>query len=193
MKIEEFHYITPIENIPSILERGILSYERIAAMPHSSIAMPEVQAKRDGVQIPGGLKLHQYANFYLHARNPMMYKRQAEVDDLCVLQISTDARHLPDCVLADRNASSDYVRFLAIKDARELDLAAIYADDWRHPDDQIAYLRHRSIKCAEFLVPHHLPLKFVKGAYVVSQQSESELKEKGFNLPVTIDTNLFFR
>jgi len=35
--------IHPIENIPSVIRYGILSYNRAAEMRHESIAMPEVQ------------------------------------------------------------------------------------------------------------------------------------------------------
>jgi hypothetical protein len=79
---------------------------------HQSVAMQEVQERRDQKHVPGGLKLHQYANLYFHARNPMLYKRKGEVANLCVLRISTEVRHIVGVVMTDRNASSDYVRFL---------------------------------------------------------------------------------
>lgn len=191
-KIKEFHYITPIENIPSILEHGVLSYERIASLPHSSIAMEEVQEMRDEVKIPNGLRLHQYANFYLHTRNPMMYARKENAKYLCVLRVSTEARHIDGCVITDGNAASEYTRFLSIQQSEQLDLEAIYAEDWTH-DNRIVYLRHKSQKCSEFLVPHHLPLKYIVGAYVVSEPSKLALEEKSFNFPITIDSHLFFR
>jgi hypothetical protein len=72
-RVTEFHCIMPLENIPSVLEHGILSHERMASLPHRSVAMQGVQERRDLKQVPGGLKLHQYANLYFHARNPMLY------------------------------------------------------------------------------------------------------------------------
>lgn len=153
-KITEFHCIMPLGNIPSVLAHGILSHQRAAKLAHRSVAMEEVQDRRDQKQVPGGLRLHQYANLYFHARNPMLYKRRDEAEDLCVLQISTEVRKLDGTVFADCNASSDYVRFLHPDDWRLLKLEAIYAPDWRHPDDPIAYMRHKSQKCAEVLVPH---------------------------------------
>ncbi len=86
-RIKELQCIMPLDNIPSVLEHGILSYERAAKLKHHSVAMPEVQDLRDKKQVPRGLKLHQYANLYFHARNPMLYKRKNE--DICVLRIST--------------------------------------------------------------------------------------------------------
>lgn len=51
--------IQAISNIRSIMERGILSNEKAMGIFHKSIALNEVQARRDIVQVPGGLKLHQ--------------------------------------------------------------------------------------------------------------------------------------
>src|SRR6476661_11225448 len=89
-RVTELHCIMPLDNIPSVLGYGILSYERAAKLKHHSVAMQPVQDRRDEKQVPGGLKLHQYANLYFHARNPMMFKRQGEAPNLCVLQVSTD-------------------------------------------------------------------------------------------------------
>ena len=192
MKIKEFHCIMPIANVPSVMKRGVLSYHRASKLAHRSVAMPEVQERRSKVRIPHGRPLHHYANFYLDARNPMLYKRRNNAIGLCVLRISTAARHIEGAVLADRNASSEYVRFLAISQAKLLDLEAIYARDWQHPGDEIATFRHRSKKCAEFLVPDRLPPEFIEGAYVVHAMAKRSVEETGFVRPVTIEPDLFF-
>ena len=89
-RITEFQCIMPLENIPSVLKLGILSNERSAKIEHHSVAMEDVQEKRELKHVPGGLKLHQYANLYFHARNPMLYKRKGEINNLCILRISTE-------------------------------------------------------------------------------------------------------
>jgi ssDNA thymidine ADP-ribosyltransferase DarT-like protein len=183
----------PIENIPSIMEFGILSNERAKVLKHRSVAMQEVQDRRDRKKVPGGLRLHQYANLYFHARNPMLYKRKADAASLCVLQISTDVRHEQGVVFTDCNAASDYVRFLHPSQARLLNFDAIFALDWRHTDDEIAQIRHRSQKCAEVLVPHCVEPRFVAGAYVVDAVASNRLRTVGFKLPIMIDAEMFFR
>jgi hypothetical protein len=192
-KVTEFQCIMPLKNIPSVLRLGILSNERAATIEHYSVAMEEVQERRDLKHVPGGLKLHQYANLYFHARNPMLYKRKGEAETLCVLRVSIEVRNLPGVVFADCNASSEYVRFLAPSQWPLLDFDSIYARDWRHPNDQIAYYRHRSRKCAEILVPHCIEPRFMSGAYVVDPATASKLRSLGFGLPVTIDSEMFFR
>ncbi len=56
--------------------------------------MEEIQERRDLKRVPGGLKLHQYANLYFHARNPMLFKRKDKAGSLCVLRISIEVRHI---------------------------------------------------------------------------------------------------
>jgi len=182
----------PLENIPSVLKFGILSNERAAKVAHYSVAMEVVQERRDAKHIPGGLKLHQYANLYFHARNPMLFKRKDAATALCVLRISTEVRHINGVVITDRNASSDYVRFLHPSQDALLNYDAIFAEDWRHPNDQIAYMRHRSQKCAEVLIPHCVEPKFLIGAYVVDEVTATKLKAIGFNLPIAVDCKMFF-
>jgi hypothetical protein len=104
--------------------------------------------------VPGGLKLHQYANLYFDARNPMMYKRKAEAPDICVLRVSVNVLKLDGTVISDMNAAStNYVRFLHPSQWKSLNFDAIFATDWRHPGNPPAYYRHSAQKCAEVLVP----------------------------------------
>src|SRR6267154_5854241 len=98
-RVKEFQCIMPLENIPSVLKLGILSNERAAKLEHRSAAMEDVQGKRELKHVPGGLKLHQYANLYFHARNPMLHKRRGEANGLCVLRVSTDVLTLNGTVI----------------------------------------------------------------------------------------------
>src|SRR4030067_1552830 len=130
-RVKELHCIMPIANTTSIMQHGILSHERAAKLKHYSVAMEEIQDRRDKVQVPGGMRLHHYANLYFHARNPMMFKRKDQADSLCFLRVSRDVLALERVVLADQNASSDYVRFLSPAQIRLINLDQVYADDWR--------------------------------------------------------------
>ena len=192
-RVTELHSIMPITNVPSVLQRGILSHERASRLRHFDISMQAIQERRDKVQVPRGLKLHQYANLYFHARNPMLFKRQSEVENLCVLRVSIAVFNLSGAVITDQNASSNYVRFLPPSAINSIELDKVYAEDWRHPNDPIAYYRHKSQKCAEVLVPHTIPPKFITGAYVVDEKAQNALSNAGFLLPITIHPFLFFR
>tara|TARA_R110000796_G_scaffold219504_1_gene335515 strand:+ start:18870 stop:19421 length:552 start_codon:yes stop_codon:yes gene_type:complete len=182
----------PVANLSSVMRHGILCHEKAAALAHGDISMAAIQERRDRVRVPGGLMLHQYANLYLDARNPMMYKRRDQVDQLCVLSITATILQVDDVVVADQNASSDYVRFYSADGIGNLDLDLVYADDWRHPN-QIAYWRHKSAKCAEVLVPSEVPAGYIQKAYVASNVARSAVLQSGFSRPVEFMPRLFFR
>jgi hypothetical protein len=191
-RVTELHCIMPIANLGSVMTNGILSYERAAKLPHHSVALQPVQDRRDRKHVPGGLRLHQYANLYFHARNPMMFKRLGEVQDLCVLRVSTQVFGMQGTVVSDQNAASDYVRFLHPRQWQVLDFDAIYSMDWRHPNDSAVFFRHRSQKCAEVLIPHVVTPNLIAGAYVPNDAVMSRVDALALALPVTPNRVLFF-
>lgn len=192
-RVTELHCIMPMVNIASVMQHGILCYERAEKLRHRSVALQPVQDRRDQKQVPGGLKLHQYANLYFHARNPMLYKRKDEAAGLCVLQVAVEVLDLPGVVITDCNAASNYARCLAPSQWPLLEFDDIFALDWRHPDDPARYYQHKSRKCAEVLVPGCVESRFLRGARVIDEQAGQRLLGLGFGLPVRVDPMLFFR
>lgn len=192
-RVTEFQCIMPMANIASVIVHGILSYDRAAKLRHHSVALQPVQDRRDQKRVPGGLKLHQYANLYFHARNPMLYRRKDDAADLCILRVSVALLESDGVVITDCNAASDYVRFLAPSQWEVLHFDDIYATDWRHPGNPARYYQHRSRKCAEVLVPHCVNPDHLSGAYVLDEAAQKRLGGFGFALPIVIDPVLFFR
>jgi hypothetical protein len=194
VEVGELHYITPIANVSSILEHGILSHRRAQRLRPQSIAKPEVQEMRANVRVPGGRALHEYANLYICARNPMMYKRAALHGTICVLRVSPAALDLPGAIVTDQNAASGYALFAPSPGGLAfVDRAMVFAEDWRHPGNPIAYYRHRSIKCAEVLVPDAVAPNLIVGAYVSCQESSRLLSADCPGLPAIENRHLFFR
>jgi hypothetical protein len=191
-ELTELHFITPISNLGSIMEHGILSNERSKKLHHKSVAMQEIQARRASKVVPGGRPLHEYANLYICARNPMMYLRRSQHDELTVLRISTDVLDLKGVVVSDSNSSSDYVRFAAAP--KGLDIVRkdmTFADDWRDPD-QIQMWKKKAAKCAEVLVPDQVDIRYIIGAYVCSERVKTQLEAARSGLTVTVNPYLFF-
>ena len=106
--------------------------------------------------------------------------------------MSTHVLALPGAVITDQNAASDYVRFYAPGQWQLLDWDDIFAKDWRHPGDKVAYWRHKSRKCAEALIPHGVEPRFLTGAYVVDVAAKARLAAVGCTLPIIVDPVLFF-
>jgi hypothetical protein len=191
--LKELHYIAPIGNLASVAIHGILSHRRAQPLKHQSVAMQEIQDVRAKKRVPGGRALHEYANLYVNGRNPMLFKRSAEFSDLVVLRVKVDVLDLPDVVVTDQNAASDYVRFAAAP----LGLAIVseeytFAEYWTHPEDPIEQWRHKSRMCAEVLVPDFVPAKYITGAYAASA-SVLEKVSAIVSLTATVNRKLFFR
>lgn len=192
-ELTELHYIVHMDNVPSILRLGILSNRRAAKVTRTSVAMQEVQNRRAKVVVPGGRKLHDYVNLYICARNPMLYKRQGQYLELCVLQVSTDVLDLPGVVVTDANASSHYVRFAAAPGGLSIvDREATFAEYWTDPNPIVQW-QNKSAKCAEVLVPDKVEPRFILGAYVSCQQAMDRLNGLGTGIGVTINGHMFFR
>jgi len=190
----ELHYITPIANVASVLRHGILSHRRARRFAPQSIAMQVVQDRRAGVRVPGGRMLHEYANLYVCARNPMLFKRRADHERICVLRVSPAVLDLPDVVVTDQNAASGYCRFEpAPVGLRIIDRERTFAEYWTHPDNQIAEWRHKAVKCAEVLVPDLVAPPHILGAYVSGEVGERALRALQPPWEVAVDAHLFFR
>ena len=127
--------IQSIYNIDSVIKYGILSYNRAQSIRHTSVAMPEVQRKRNDRIIPNGLPLHDYASAYFDPRNPMMYKRQSDAQNLCVVAISSEVLDFEGTIISDGNAASNYTRFFSPSDGIDrLDFVVIYGEWWNSND-----------------------------------------------------------
>jgi hypothetical protein len=126
--------------------------------------------------VPGGRPLHDYTNLYINARNPMMFKRKEINAELCVLRVSPAVLDLDGVVVTDMNAARDIARFRpAATGLAFVDRELVFAEDWRHPGDRLAYERHQGIMCAEVLVPDRVDANFIFGAYVSCPESRAAL------------------
>lgn len=190
--LKELHCITPIENLPSIFELGILSFNEVKKLKHKSIAMGEIQDRRENKELPNGKRLHDYANLYFHGRNPMMSKRREGHKEICVLRINPGILDVPSVIVADRNASSDYARFESAPEGLEIvDESLVFSMDWRD-QNQIEYFKKKSAKCAEVLVPGKVPSVWIMGAYVSCQEALEKVEKLDLKIITTINPELFF-
>jgi hypothetical protein len=109
-----------------------------------------------------------------------------------VLQVSTEVLDLPGVVICSQNAASNWVRFAPSPEGLALvDRDLVFAERWTH-DNAIEYMRHKSAKCAEVLVPDLVEARFIMGAYVSCEQAANDLRARGVLLSVTVDRHIFF-
>ena len=190
--IKGIYNIQHISNIPSIMQNGICSHQMAQSIAHESIADVNVQGRRDKVQVPGGLKLHEYASFYFSPWNPMLSRVRDKNESICILKLALVVLDFKGVVVTNRNASSNYASFYSALDGLyNIDWKLIFAKYWVNPDPYVQET-NKSIKCAEVLVPHCVPYEYVVEAAVVSKKAEMYLHDLGFNKTIKVLPNQFF-
>lgn len=192
--VKELHYIAPVSNLSSIMEHGLLCHRLAEALPHESVAMTEIQAKRAEREVPPGHKtIHDYVNLYFHARNPMMFKLHQQHRTLTVLRIDPGVLALAGVIVTDGNAASKYTRFMpANEGVSALDKDLVFALDWTSPDEKTGWIQ-KSARCAEVLVPDEVPVEFLSGAYVSCEATATLLRQLHPTLATTVSPGLFFQ
>ena len=189
----ELFYITHIENIPSIMKNGIMCYERAKKLKHKSIALEEVQERRDRKKIPNGRMLHEYVNLYFNPRNPMMYKRKAYYKEICVLSVNPIILECEGVVISDMNAARNICRFMEPKTALlTLDFNEIYIENWNSAEYEEKYRLSGSV-CAEVLIPDRVSYEYIQCSYIADSELINIFIEYGFDKPVLLKPNMFFR
>ncbi|MEN4476181.1 DUF4433 domain-containing protein [Mycolicibacterium cosmeticum] len=191
-RVQELHYITPLDNLASIVQHGLVSHTRAARVQHTSIANESVQDRRADRQVPGGLQLHDYVNLYFDARNSMMYDRRGMRANMVVLRISHSVLDIPGVVIADGNAASSGTKFAASPAGLAgLDPERVYAHSWDHPDPWIKRERKRQ-RSAEVLVPHRIGPEHIVGGYVHIADGIDRCNIVSADLAVEVNAYVFF-
>lgn len=195
--LEELHFIVPLTNLPSILQRGILSHRLAGEVEHLSIANEEVQSRRAKKRVPGGDFLHDYVNLYVNARNSMLYKLcvvENRTDDLCILRIDKSTIQGEGVVISDANAAADdqNVGFWPFPTGlQKLNSNLVFARYWNDPDE-IVKARKKRAQHAEVLVPTSVDAGMIVGGYVARESVRDQLKLMNTQLNFTVKPYLFF-
>ena len=198
--IAELHYITHVDNVPSIMRRGILSRYRVGRMLNThaaSIADPDILDRRASRFIPYGHQkksLDRYANLFFNARNAMLYRRINDYDSdrrvapesLAILRVDTSVLNLPGVVITEINAAADVApRWYTVEEGLvRLDRSDMFATYW-------ADHNHKQRMMAEVLVPNQVPKDYLVGTYLVSKAAVHSVSWPD-RLPITVNPYLFF-
>lgn len=188
-RVREFHYICPLATVQSVLELGILSkdQQKSRCPDATSLANPEIQGIREAKVIPGGGRLHSYANLYFDSHNAMLSLLRHLNDSIAILRVDQAVMDLPGVIVTDRNAAASDVIFrpadTGLPALSEVDLYRIW---WNTTRDT------KQKRCAELLVPRRVPPEYVLGAYVRTESCRSALGTSCPELTVTVDASRFF-
>lgn len=163
----ELYYITHIDNVSSIVSRGIMSKTLLARqnLSPTDISDPDVQRWRDLAEPVFGRAIHDYVPLYFNPLNAMLYKRRELRDSLviCVIPIRRllDKQH----VFTDGNAASGSTSFSSDFEIVRTSDSVLKARSWSDLPDG------RRRRCAEMLVYERVPSNAIEMLYCNSAGS----------------------
>ena len=180
---EELYYITHIDNLQSILEKGIPSHEKIQQQKIEQLSSRfrpildnRVVTRRKAKSTPAGRSLLDYASLYFQPRNPMMYSIVGvrKIEKLVVISISKEVLHEDGVFITDGNSAIDLSKYYSLSEGlRILERQwKTVQNEWWNEDDG----SKRKIM-AECLVPDNVKPEFISSIFV----AEDKAKDKAEN------------
>lgn len=179
-QVEFLHYMSPIDNLESILSLGILSHNRAMSVDHVDLSLTSVQSRR--VQVIQGTEntIHDYVPLYFAIHTPMQYMwtRGTERINSCLSQedlVFIDVDAFPilrtnGVLYTDGNAASEGTDFYELPaDLNILDWDIIMeTDSWS--------AEHKRKKAAEVLVPDIIPVGCFSRIVVYNKKAARRLR-----------------
>lgn len=182
--------ITHIDNIPYILEKGLL---RANSSDRSddfvNIGDPQVIKLRSDMIIRG-IRLADYIPFYLGPRSPMLYViqhgyngvRRQEPQDIvyCVLRLDDVIKGDLECAFTDGHALSALTNYYGKEQLVNIDKIVnyddVYASQWNNNDSDIDLKRRKE---AELLIKEDISPEYIRGYIVYNDKAKEMLKSFG--------------
>jgi hypothetical protein len=179
-------HMTHLDNIPSILQKGLVSHERAVPIKRVDISDPDVQRLRGGSDPIFNRKLKAYSPTYIKIRNPMLYRLKADSESLCLLEISLESLDYHDVLFTDGNAASRETKFYSDPaDLKHLPWDVLNSEYW---NDFISGKRKR---CAEVLVYPNISARHITSIHCNSQHTLNVLNKMDIKSAV-YSPRLFF-
>ena len=193
---EELYYITYINNLQSILEKGIPSHERIEqlGLPFTSIYSKKVVSRRkDRFTLDGKSHWH-YANLHFQPRNPMMYSVLGanKKEKLVVISISNKVLHEHGVFITDGNAANDLTQIYSLSEGLKIlerQWKTVQSDWWNENDGS-----KRKIM-AECLVPDNVKPDFISSIFVAGDKARDRVMQTvgDRQISVVAEPHMFFQ
>jgi hypothetical protein len=175
--VRQLYYITHIDNLGSILDRGILSHGLMdqKGLPYTRIYDKLIVSRRKEMKAPDGKSLWSFSNLYFNARNPMLYRVCCETnaENIVILEISPSILESRNILITDGNAASEATSFFS---PTKTHLSKIFKQTQRKYWNPHDGSKRRMM--AECLVPDSVPPDFIMSIFVPSYDAVDRVKEK---------------
>lgn len=197
LKLRGLYYITHIDNIPSILNRGILCHKKVLEdkIQYKPIYDKNIISKRENMKTPDGRSLWEFANLYFQPRNAMLYRivnfGGINMEDIVIIGLKSTILNRHDILITNGNAASNYTEILNIKEARK------HVQSIRRRADKTWWAFEDGSKrelMAECLVPNSVSPEYISEIYVPTSESSKKLTSllKGKDISIIVQPELFF-
>lgn len=195
-KITGLFYITHIDNVPSILRKGILSHERMLNenISYTPIYNEQIVTNRKNIVAPDGRSLWNFANLYFQPRNPMLYRvlHEKQTNEVAIIAMQPIILERPDIYVSNGNAAhsaSDILHALEFKKAqRQIVRNTVNVEWWNDLNGS-----KRKIM-AECLVPDIVNHDLIQAIYVGNRNARERVEagNPGLRPPIITEPNMFF-
>lgn len=187
--IDYLYHITSVDNLSSILFRGILSHHQtcIQNLKYTDISDLDVQKRRSDKRVKG-MSLHRYVPLYFNPKNPMLFARRHWQSQIAILAIDPLVLLQPRTVFSDGNASCQQTLFYQdLSSLACLNWEIIHNSTWHDQPDG------KRIKCAEVLVYPRVAVRDILKIFCYSQAMIAKIETLGLNnLVIEVNQNLYF-
>lgn len=111
--VKHLYYLSPVNNIPSILEHGVMSKMAVETLeiPYDDYSDQTVQTIRERKS------LHEYVPLFFNTRNAMTFRYQKEKRDFAILRLNSDLVTHYDCLVSDRIAACSDAEIYVLSEA----------------------------------------------------------------------------
>lgn len=194
--VKALYYITHIDNLASILKRGILSHDRIIeeGITFKKVYDARIVSNRQFIYTSEGKNLWHYANLYFQPRNPMLYRvlnEKSSEDIIVILSVNPTILNRSDIFISTGNAAHSSSSIHSATEGRKL-ISQIRADTditaWQEGDGS-----KRKIM-AECLVPEKISPEMIETIYVEDHEVKKKVSERfqGITHDIVPEPDMFF-
>jgi len=179
LKLRGLYYITHINNLPSILEKGILCHRKIKEdkIEFTRIYDEDIIALRRNKNLPDGRNLWDFVNLYFQPRNAMLYRviffSGINLEDIIVIGLKYSILNREDIFITTGNAASYNTEIFSAGKAKK------YIKTIREKTDKEWWASEDGSKrelMAECLVSDIVNPDYISEIYVPNYNSRSKVK-----------------
>jgi len=197
LKLRGVYYITHIDNLPSILDKGILCHKRIEEekIQFTPIYDAEIVESRKNIKMPDNKTLWDFANLYFQPRNAMLYRvvffSGKNIDDIIIIGVKSGILQRSDIFVTTGNAASPHSNILSASEAKKSikNIREQTDKEWWASEDG-----SKRELMAECLAPHKVSPEDIEEIYVATSNGLKKVKKLlgEHRIPVIPEPSIFF-